>query len=72
MLLDMVRTDKTFTILKEDVDGFSYFSLSSVIFFSNQDHPQLKTMYRMKMKYKKYHTVLLPPIHIYMITPFPG
>jgi hypothetical protein len=28
------------TILEEGVDGFSYFSLISVILFSNQDHPR--------------------------------
>ena len=27
------------TILKGGVDGFNYFSLISVILFSNQDHP---------------------------------
>ena len=27
------------TILKEGVDGFSYFSMISVILFSNQDYP---------------------------------
>jgi len=31
----MVRTGKKMTILKGGVDGFSYFSLISVILFSN-------------------------------------
>ena len=31
------------TILKGGVDGFSYFSLISVILFSNQDHPCFNT-----------------------------
>jgi len=31
------------TILKGDVDGFSYFSLISVNLFSNQDRPCIKT-----------------------------
>jgi len=31
------------TILKGGVDGFSYFSLISVILFSNLDHPWLLT-----------------------------
>jgi len=30
-------------ILKGGVDGFSYFSLISVILFSNQDHPYFNT-----------------------------
>jgi hypothetical protein len=36
-LLDMVRTGQKVTISKGDIDGFSYFSLISVILFSNQD-----------------------------------
>jgi len=31
------------TILKGDVDGFSYFSLISVILFSNQEHPRVES-----------------------------
>jgi len=27
------------TIMKGGIDGFSYFSLISVVLFSNQDHP---------------------------------
>ena len=37
-LLDMFRRGKKMAILKGAVDSFSYFSLISVILFSNQDH----------------------------------
>jgi hypothetical protein len=39
-MLDMVRAGKKMTILKGVVDSFSYFSLISVILFSNQYHPR--------------------------------
>ena len=38
-LLDTVRTNKKMTILKGGVDNFRYFSLFSVILFSDLDHP---------------------------------
>jgi hypothetical protein len=38
-LLDKVKTGKKITNLKGGVDGLNYFSLISVILFSNQDHP---------------------------------
>jgi len=38
----MVRTGKKMTILKGSLDGFSYFSLISVILFINQNHPSIK------------------------------
>jgi len=34
-----VRTGKKMTILKGGLNGFSYFSMISVIVFSKQDHP---------------------------------
>ena len=36
------------TILKEGVDGFSYFSLISVILISNQDYPWVESWVKQK------------------------
>ena len=38
-LQDMIGTGKKWPFWKRGVDGFNYFSLISVILFSNQNHP---------------------------------